>query len=60
LYGWCNNLLAPKNSRIVKADTRGFDSTETRLNAILDKMNLVGYENLTDQEKAFLKSASQE
>ncbi|MEY4381796.1 MAG: hypothetical protein RJA92_1176, partial [Bacteroidota bacterium] len=34
--------------------------TETRLNAILDKMNLVGYENLTDQEKAFLKSASQE
>jgi hypothetical protein len=60
LYGWGNNLLAPKNSRIVKADTRGFDSTETRLNAILDKMNLVGYENLTDQEKAFLKSVSQE
>jgi membrane associated rhomboid family serine protease len=59
-YHWGNNLLAPKNTRIVKADTRGFDSTETKLNAILDKMNIVGYDNLTDSEKAFLKSASQE
>lgn len=59
-YHWGNNLLAPKNTRIVKADTRGFDSTETKLNAILDKMNIIGYDNLTDSEKAFLKSASQE
>ena len=59
-YQWGNNLLAPKNTRIVKADTRGFDSTETKLNAILDKMNIVGYDNLTESEKAFLKSASQE
>ena len=59
-YHWGNNLLAPKNTRIVKADTRGFDSTETKLNAILDKMNIVGYDNLTENEKAFLKSASQE
>ena len=59
-YHWGNSLLAPKNSRIVKADTRGFDSTETKLNAILDKMNIVGYDNLTESEKAFLKSASQE
>lgn len=59
-YHWGNNLLAPKNTRIVKADTRGFDSTETKLNAILDKMNIVGYDNLTESEKAFLKSASQE
>ena len=59
-YHWGNNLLAPKNTRIVKADTRGFDSTETRLNTILDKMNIVGYENLNESEKAFLKSVSQE
>jgi hypothetical protein len=59
-YHWGSNLLAPKNTRIVKADTRGFDSTETKLNAILDKMNIVGYDNLTESEKAFLKSASQE
>lgn len=59
-YHWGNNLLAPKNTRIVKADTRGFDSTETKLNTILDKMNIVGYDNLTESEKAFLKSASQE
>jgi hypothetical protein len=59
-YHWGSNLLAPKNTRIVKADTRGFDSSETKLNAILDKMNMVGYENLSEEEKAFLKSASQE
>jgi membrane associated rhomboid family serine protease len=59
-YNWSNNALAPKNTRIVKADTRGFDSSETRLNTILDKMNVVGYENLSDDEKAFLKSISQE
>lgn len=59
-YHWGNNLLAPKSTRIVKADTRGFDSTENKLNAILDKMNIVGYDNLTESEKAFLKSASQE
>jgi membrane associated rhomboid family serine protease len=59
-YHWGNNLFSPKNTRIVKADTRGFDSTETKLNAILDKMNIVGYDNLSEEEKAFLKSASQE
>jgi membrane associated rhomboid family serine protease len=59
-YHWGNNLLAPKNTRIVKADTRGFDSTENQLNAILDKMNTVGYDNLTENEKVFLKSVSQE
>jgi len=59
-YHWGNNLLAPKNTRIVKADTRGFDSTENKLNAILDKMNTVGYDNLTESEKAFLKSVHQE
>jgi membrane associated rhomboid family serine protease len=59
-YHWGNNFLAPKNTRIVKADTRGFDSTESKLNAILDKMNIVGYDNLSESEKAFLKSASQE
>jgi hypothetical protein len=59
-YHWGNNLLAPKSTRIVKADTRGFDSTENKLNAILDKMNIVGYDNLTESEKAFLKSARQE
>jgi hypothetical protein len=59
-YHWGNNLLAPKNTRIVKADTRSFDSTENQLNAILDKMSTVGYDNLTENEKAFLKSVSQE
>jgi membrane associated rhomboid family serine protease len=59
-YHWGNNLLAPKSTRIVKADTRGFDSTENKLNVILDKMNIVGYDNLTESEKAFLKSARQE
>jgi hypothetical protein len=59
-YHWGNNLMAPKNTRIVKADTRGFDSTENKLNAILDKMNTVGYDNLTENEKAFLKSVHQE
>ena len=59
-YHWGNNLLSPKNTRIVKADTRGYDSTETRLNAILDKMNIVGYDNLSESEKAFLKSTSQD
>jgi hypothetical protein len=59
-YHWGNNLLSPKNTRIVKADTRGYDSTEKKLNAILDKMNIVGYDNLTESEKAFLKSVRQE
>jgi hypothetical protein len=59
-YHWGNNLLSPKNTRIVKADTRGYDSTESKLNAILDKMNIVGYDNLSESEKAFLKSTSQD
>ena len=59
-YDWGNHLFSPKNTRIVKSDTRGFDSAETKLNAILDKMNMEGYENLSEEEKAFLKSTSQE
>ena len=47
--------LREKKSSAVKNSEK-----ENELNAILDKMNSVGYDNLSENEKAFLKSASQE
>jgi membrane associated rhomboid family serine protease len=59
-YHWGNNLFAPaefKNSSNTGAKS---SSQEEKLNNILDKMNLVGYDNLSAQDKAFLKDASKE
>jgi hypothetical protein len=59
-YHWGNGLFEPAELRVKKSNTIKNSSTENELNAILDKMNIVGYDNLTEKEKAFLKSASQE
>ena len=59
-YHWGNGLFEPAELRVKKSNTIKNSSTENELNAILDKMNVVGYDNLTEKEKAFLKSASQE
>ena len=59
-YQCGNGLFIPAELREKKSNTIKNSSTENELNAILDKMNIVGYDNLTEKEKAFLKSASQE
>lgn len=70
---WLDDLFNPekKHSRkenasrhFYKANTKPFDKkpnlTQDRLDAILDKINQQGYQYLTDEEKAFLKRASNE
>jgi len=59
-YQWGNAMFEPAELREKKSSSVNNPSKENELNAILDKMNMVGYDNLTENEKAFLKSASQE
>lgn len=73
LVNWLDDLFSPekkhkkKSSREklhYKADKKPFEKTpnltQQRLDAILDKINQQGYQFLTDEEKEFLKKASQE
>ena len=53
-------LFEPAELREKKSSAVKNSEKENELNAILDKMNRVGYDNLSENEKAFLKSASQE
>jgi membrane associated rhomboid family serine protease len=55
-----NALFEPAELREKKSSAVKNSEKENELNAILDKMNSVGYDNLSENEKAFLKSASQE
>ena len=55
-----NALFEPAELREKKSSAVKNSEKENELNAILDKMNRVGYDNLSENEKAFLKSASQE
>lgn len=70
---WLDDLFNPekkhrqKNSserHFYKAEAKPFDRkpnlTQQRLDEILDKINQQGYQFLTDEEKDFLKKASQE
>ena len=59
-YQWGNAMFEPAELHEKKSSSVNNPSKENELNAILDKMNMVGYDNLTENEKAFLKSASQE
>lgn len=70
---WLDDLFNPEKKHdrkenasrhFYKASTKPFDKkanlTQDRLDAILDKINQQGYQYLTDEEKAFLKRASNE
>ena len=70
---WLNDLFSPDKKRPQK-DSRDnlfakslgnikqkkSDLTQTRIDALLDKINQQGYQFLTDEEKSFLKRASKE
>ena len=70
---WLNDLFSPDKKRPQK-DSRDnlfakslgnikqkkSDLTQTRIDALLDKINQQGYQFLTDEEKSFLKRSSKE
>lgn len=75
LYDWVTNLFGPKEKphkkRPVKQEvfynTRGLQPyrkttnlTQQRIDEILDKINMKGYERLTEEEKELLRRASEE
>jgi len=75
VYQWITNLFSPKKKsaprRPVKQEvfynTRGHQPfkktsnlTQQRIDEILDKINLKGYERLTEEEKELLRRASEE
>lgn len=73
LFNWTNNLFNPekkqnqplnKDRLYYKATATPFEKkphiTQKRVDDLLDKINMHGYETLTDEEKAFLKKASRE
>ena len=75
VYQWVSNLFSPKKKiaprRPVKQEvfynTRGHQPfkktsnlTQQRIDEILDKINLKGYERLTEEEKELLRRASEE
>jgi hypothetical protein len=70
---WLNDLFNPekkfqkkpvKQQQFYKATKKPFEKTprltQQKLDEILDKINQDGYHSLTDEEKTFLKKASQE
>ncbi len=70
---WLNDLFSPdkkrpqKDSRdnlfaksIGNIKQKNSDITQTRIDALLDKINQQGYQFLTEEEKSFLKRASKE
>ena len=72
LYNWTNDLFNPekklekksiKYERFYKATRKPYEKTpritQQKLDEILDKINQQGYDSLTDEEKDFLKKASQ-
>jgi len=72
LYNWINDLFNPEKKRInkpvkyekfYKASRKPFEKTpritQQKLDEILDKINQEGYDSLTEEEKDFLKKASQ-
>lgn len=74
-YDWFINLFAPKEKMVPRRpvkqevfyNTRGqqpykktSNLTQQRIDEILDKINLRGYERLTEEEKELLKRASEE
>ncbi len=72
-FDWVANLFNPdkpkkgksiKQELFYKASTKPYHKTpnitEQRVNEILDKINLKGYNSLTEEEKDLLKRASQE
>lgn len=56
--------VSPKDKLYYQADKKPYEKktnlTQQKLDAILDKINQQGYQFLTDEEKAFLKKASEE
>jgi membrane associated rhomboid family serine protease len=75
IYQWITNLFSPRKKstprRPVKQEvfynTRGHQPfkktsnlTQQRIDEILDKINLKGYERLTEEEKELLRRASEE
>ncbi len=71
-YDWLNDLFNPEKKHGSKKKTFNFYKTERKpfsktprvtqqkLDDLLDKINQQGYQALTEEEKAFLKKASQE
>jgi membrane associated rhomboid family serine protease len=65
---WLNDLFNPEknaNKKMFYAATqkpyeKKANITQQKLDAILDKINIEGYDKLTEDEKAFLKRASKE
>ena len=73
LFNWVNDLFNPEKKysrkpitqqRFYKASRKPFEKTprvtQQKLDEILDKINQEGYSSLSDEEKEFLKKASQE
>jgi membrane associated rhomboid family serine protease len=75
MYDWFVNLFNPKRKTVQRRpvkqevfyNTRGqqpykktSNLTQQRIDEILDKINLKGYERLTEEEKELLKRASEE
>ncbi|NCI45100.1 rhomboid family intramembrane serine protease [Sediminibacterium soli] len=71
LTDWLNDLFNPekksggqKNRLYYRADRKPFEKTanitQQRLDTILEKIHRHGYDQLTDEEKAFLERASRE
>ena len=71
LFDWLNNLFNPEKKEAQVKDKLFYKSsgkpyqkttnlTQQKLDAILDKINVEGYEMLTYEEKDFLKRASKE
>ncbi len=71
VVNWVDNLFNPekkhaegKGRLFYKSDRKPYTKTsqvsQQKLDAILDKINQHGYEQLTDEEKAFLEQASKE
>ena len=71
-YNWVNDLFNPekkhtrksvKYERFYKASRKPYEKTpritQQKLDEILDKINQEGYDSLSDEEKDFLKKASQ-
>ncbi len=69
---WCDNIFNPEKKKIqfpkqqnyYKVTRKPYEKkvhfSQQKLDKILDKINLEGYNHLTDDEKEFLKKASQE
>ncbi|OIR05071.1 hypothetical protein GALL_128870 [mine drainage metagenome] len=66
---WFNDLFNPdkktikktfKEKKIKKISQKAPDLTQQRVDELLDKINDKGYHMLTDEEKEFLKKASNE